>query len=165
MKRKGSTKKVTKKKASRIGHLYQGSRLAQLTETWSSIPRGWIAPDGRFFQTKHHWDSISEHLGLEGENDPEQGERNAHIAYSLGWLSLGHGGALNAVGHKSTFDHRDHLAVITMRKLLSKAPHFTFRVELQLGKLTKRAAKHPDFEVKEIDLDYFISRGRLKADS
>lgn len=152
-----------KSRGTRIGHVYHGSRMGKTTENLGDVPRGWIHPDGRFFKTKHHWNAISDQLG-DGEqyDDPAEGERNAHKAYSRGWISIGHGGALNAVGHKSTFDTDTHPAVETLRKLVSKVPHFTFRVEKQLGKLNSDSGRHEDFDVKEYDLDWFIRRGRLR---
>ena len=90
-------KAKTSKKKARIGHVYQGARAPVVTGERSDVPRGWIHPSGKFFSTTHHWDAISDHLGDKGPRDPETGERNAHIAYSRGWISIGHGGVLAAL--------------------------------------------------------------------
>jgi len=154
----------TKKKAARIRHVYGRELAASEADGWEAIPRGWIRPDGKFFKTKQHWIKISGYLGHKGatRKDPEQGEKNAHAAYSLGWISIGHGGALNAVGHKSSFDLAKHPGVQTLRKLLSSVPQFSIRIERQMGKIDPETGMHEDFDVREYDLDLFIRHGRLR---
>lgn len=156
-------KAKTSKKKQRIGHVYQGQRPVVATASEEGeIPRGWIHPNGKFFSTNHHWDTISDHVGEGTSSDPETGERNAHIAYARGWISIGHGGVINAIGHKSTFESTSHPAVVMLRKLVAKIPHFSLRVEKQIGKLDPESGRHEDFDVQEYDLDYFIKRGRLR---
>jgi hypothetical protein len=152
----------SKKKATRIGHVYHGARPVDSLDDMDSIPRGWINPNGKFIRTKHHWSAISAQVGKGMTSDPELGERNAHKAYALGWISLGHGGILNAVGHKNTFDSILHPAVVALRKILSKVPHFSFRIERQIGKVDLDKGRHEDFDVREYDLDPFIRSGKLR---
>lgn len=155
-------KAKSSKKKQRIGHIHQGARPAPVAADGEDVPRGWIHPGGKFISTNHHWDAISEHLGDSRTSDPEIGERNAHVAYSRGWISIGHGGVINAIGHENTFDTSEHPAVATLRKLVAKVPHFSLRVEKQIGKLDPETGRHEDFDVREYDLDYFIKRGRLR---
>src|SRR3954465_10288844 len=103
------------------------------------VPRGWITPQGRFLKTKEHWASINSHFRrpdtravgkAEAPEEAEAAERNAHLAYSLGWISVGHAGKLNAIGHQKTFAAINHPAVATLRKLLAELPHLSIQVEL-----------------------------------
>jgi hypothetical protein len=135
------------------------------------IPRGWITPQGHFFKTKEHWASINSHFRRpdtravgkeEAPEEAEAAERNAHLAYSLGWISVGHAGKLNAIGHQKTFESTHHPAVTTLRKLLADQPHLTIQVEVQIGNYLPARGVHEDFELKEFDLDILIKRGRLR---
>ncbi len=139
--------------------------------TEDQIPRGWIMPEGRFMRTKEHWTSINCHFrrpearSLAKEESPEESEaaeRNAHLAYSMGWISVGHAGKLNAIGHERTFKVGNHPAVVTLRKLLANIPQFTIQVETQIGSFVPSRGVHEDFELKEYDLDILIKRGRLR---
>jgi hypothetical protein len=135
------------------------------------IPRGWITPQGAFFKTKQHWASINSHfrrpenrsIGLaELPEEGEAAERNAHLAYSQGWISVGHAGKLNAIGHRTTFEVYHHPAVVTLRKLLEHMPELTIQIETQIGEYIPSRGVHEDFELKEYDLDILIKRGRLR---
>jgi len=135
------------------------------------VPRGWITPQGHFHKTKEHWASISAHFRRpdvrsvgkeEAPEEAEAAERNAQLAYSLGWISVGHAGKLNAIGHQRTFEVRNHPAVETLRKLLSAQPHFSIQVEIQIGNYVPSRGVHEDFELKEFDLDILLKRGRLR---
>ncbi len=150
------------KKKQRIGHGHPDALAARATGFDESVPRGWIHPTGKFFATNHHWEAITRMLHKKASKDPEKGERDAHLAYSLGWISIGHGGATNAIGHKSVFDGADHPAVEALRKLVAKIPHFSLRIEKQIGKRDPESGRHADFDVSEYDLDLFIRRGRLR---
>lgn len=129
---------------------------------WSSIPRGWISPKGTFFRTREHWKTICRKVGPKDADPTEAGDASSHRAYSKGWISIGHGGALNVIAHKRTLESRAHPGVARLRRLLAHCPHFALRVEKQLGKLDPETGKHQDFEIREYDLDYFIKRGRLR---
>jgi hypothetical protein len=135
------------------------------------VPRGWIAPNGHFIKTKEHWVSINSHFrrpetrALAKEEAPEEAEaaeRNAHLAYSLGWISVGHAGKLNAIGHERTFKGSSHPAVQTLRKLLAEMPSHSIQIETQLGAFSPSRGVHEDFDLKEYDLDILIKRGRLR---
>jgi hypothetical protein len=135
------------------------------------IPRGWITPQGHFLKTKEHWASINSHFRRpdtravgkdEAPEEAETAERNAHLAYSQGWISVGHAGKLNAIGHRKTFEATHHPAVATLRKLLADQPHLTIQVEVQIGIFVAARGVHEDFEIKEYDLDILIKRGRLR---
>jgi hypothetical protein len=135
------------------------------------VPRGWITPQGHFFKTKEHWASINSHFRRpevraagreEAPEEAEQAERNAHLAYSNGWISVGHAGKLNAIGHQRTFEARNHPAVETLRKLLSDQPHLTIQVEVQIGNYVPSRGVHEDYDLRDFDLDVLIKRGRLR---
>ncbi len=135
------------------------------------IPRGWITPQGHFHKTKEHWASINSHFRRletraankdEVPEDAELAERNAHLAYSLGWISVGHAGKLNAIAHQKTFEVRLHPAVVTLREILSEAPDRTIQIELQLGEYLPAKGVHKDFELLHYDLDILLKRGRLR---
>jgi hypothetical protein len=135
------------------------------------IPRGWINPHGHFLKTKQHWASILSHFRRpdartfdrdEAPEEVEAAERNAHLAYSLGWISVGHAGKLNAIAHQRTFESSTHPAVVTLRKLLAEMPHLTIQVELQIGEFLPSKGVHEDYELREYDLDILIKRGRLR---
>jgi hypothetical protein len=138
----------------------------------TEIPRGWINQTGHFLKTKEHWASINSCFRrpeiraattseLE-EEEAKAAERNAHLAYSLGWISVGHAGKLNAVGHERTFQVGRHPAVLTLRKLLEPVPELTIQIEIQLGNFNPSAGLHEDFDVRDYDLDFLIKRGRLR---
>ena len=135
------------------------------------VPRGWITPHGHFFKTKEHWASITSHFrrpdtrGIpkaDAHEEAEAAERNAHLAYSLGWISVGHAGKLNAIGHQSTFQFGRHPAVNALRELLIEIPELIIQVELQVGQFNASLGLHEDFNVRDYDLDFLIKRGRLK---
>src|SRR4051794_3213590 len=135
------------------------------------IPRGWINPLGHFFKTKEHWASISAHfrrpdtrsLGkADATKEAEAAEKKAHLAYSLGWISVGHAGKLNAIGHQSTFETRNHPAVTTLARLLAEVGELTIQIELQVGSYVPSRGVHEDFQLKECDLDFLVKRGRLR---
>lgn len=149
-----------RKKTSRIRHDTTGTLIVRPTE--EAPPRGWIHPNGKFFESVHHWQDISKYLKLSGADDPDQGERNAHVAYARGWISLGHGGAFNAIGHEKIFSSPDAPAIATLRKQVAKVPHFALRVEKQIGEIDLGSGRHEDFDVAEYDLEVFIRRGRLR---
>jgi hypothetical protein len=138
---------------------------------WNSVPRGWITPEGRFLKTKEHWSSLSSQFRRpdirsvtknEAPEEAAEGERNAHLAYRQGWISLGHGGELNAVGHERTFKTFNHPAVLTLRKVLADVPSLTVPIETQIGDYDASRGVHEDFDVREYDLDILIKRGRLR---
>jgi hypothetical protein len=135
------------------------------------VPRGWINPLGKFFKTKEHWASINSHFrrpdtrSLGTEEAPEEAasaERTAHLAYSHGWISVGHAGKLNAIGHLKTFEKINHPAVTMLRQLLANQPYLTIQVETQIGPFDPSRGLHEDFALKEYDLDILIKRGRLR---
>lgn len=135
------------------------------------VPRGWITPQGAFLKTKEHWASISAHFrrpdtrSIRKEETPEEAEaaeKNAHLAYSVGWISVGHAGKLNAIGHQRTFQASQHPAVTTLRNLVAPLPHLSIQVEVQLGDYVPSRGVHEDFDLKEYDLDILIKRGRLR---
>jgi hypothetical protein len=136
-----------------------------------TIPRGWITPQGHFHKTKEHWVTISSHFrrpetrAIDKEEAPEEAdaaEKNAHLAYSLGWISVGHAGKLNAIGHRNTFEALNHPAVATLRKILADQPFLVITVETQVGRFVPARGVHEDFELRECDLDILIKRGRLR---
>lgn len=152
----------------RIRHLFPHDGTLQ---TDDRIPRGWITPQGKFLRTKEHWASINSHFrrpdtrSLSKEEAAEEAttaERTAQLAYSLGWISVGHAGKLNAVAHKQTFEARHHPAVTTLRRLLEKAPALLIQIETQLGAYLASTGVHEDYELKDYDLDVLIKRGRLR---
>lgn len=135
------------------------------------VPRGWITPEGRFLKTKEHWTSINCHFRRpdarslpkeDAQEEAEAAERNAHLAYNMGWVSVGHAGKLNAIGHDRTFKMRNHPAVVTLRKLLAEIPQFVIQVETQLGNYVPSRGVHEDFELKEYDLGFLVKHGRLR---
>jgi hypothetical protein len=149
----------------RIRHIYHHNGPEP---DWNKHPRGWINPDGKFLETKEHWRSITyqfkrPELGSisQTQEEIEEGERVAQLAYSMGWISLGHAGELNAIGHMRTFELSGNLAVLTLRKLLSPLVEPSLHVELQVGKFDPSAGVHEDYLVKVCDLERFIKRGRL----
>ncbi|MFL5812276.1 MAG: hypothetical protein ACJ763_01760 [Bdellovibrionia bacterium] len=155
-------------KKQRIRHLFPHHGAIQ-AET--NVPRGWISPQGRFLETKQHWASINAHFrrpdarSFSKEEEPEeaeQAEKNAHLAYQLGWISVGHSGRMNAVAHQRTFATSTHPAVGTLRELLAEVPHLTIQIELQIGEFIPSRGVHEDFDLRDYDLDYLIKRGRLK---
>ncbi|MGK5082090.1 hypothetical protein WDW37_02205 [Bdellovibrionota bacterium FG-1] len=135
------------------------------------VPRGWITPQGHFHKTKEHWTSINAQFRRpdtravgkdEAPEEAELAEKNAHLAYSLGWISVGHAGKLNAIGHQKTFEASYHPAVTTLRTLLAALPHLSIQIEIQIGNYVPSRGTHEDFHVKEYDLDILIKRGRLR---
>lgn len=135
------------------------------------VPRGWITPQGSFLKTKEHWASINSHFRRpdtraagkeEAPEEAEVAERNAHLAYSHGWISVGHAGKLNAIGHRKTFEAIRHPAVATLQTLLAGQPHLTIQVEIQIGDYLPSRGVHEDYDLKEYDLDILIKRGRLR---
>jgi hypothetical protein len=151
----------------RFRHIYHHSGpVSDLNKS----PRGWINPEGKFHETKEHWRSIAYQFKRpetrsisQTQEEIEQGERVAQLAYSLGWISLGHAGELNAIGHKRTFELTNNLAVLTLRNLLSTCVEPALHVELQVGRFDPSLGVHEDYLVKEYDLERFIKRGRLIA--
>lgn len=150
----------------RIRHIYHHGRLEPDA---IKFPRGWISPEGRFFKTKEHWQSIMSQfrrpeirsLSEVPEEDLAEGERRAQLSYSLGWISVGHAGELNAVGHERTFKKITHPATVLLRKLLADFHERTIHVELQVGLFDPSLGVHESFDVREYDLDAFVKRGRL----
>jgi hypothetical protein len=152
----------------RIRHLFPHNAGIPNDE---NVPRGWISPQGHFLKTKEHWASINSHFrrpdtrtaGKEEEpEEAEVAERNAHLAYSHGWISVGHAGKLNAIGHQRTFETTNHPAVATLRTLLAELPHLSIQVEIQIGNYVPSRGVHEDFALKECDLDILIKRGKLR---
>lgn len=152
----------------RIRHIFPHNGGVQADD---QVPRGWITPEGHFLKTKEHWASINSYFrrpeirSLEKGEAPEEAEaaeKNAHLAYSLGWISVGHAGKLNAIAHERTFLATNHPAVATLQRLLAQMPHFTIQVEIQIGNFIPSRGVHEDFELKEFDLDVLIKRGRLR---
>lgn len=153
----------------RIRHLFPHN--GGITSTDDRVPRGWITPAGHFLRTKQHWASIYSHFRRpetrsfskdEAPEDAEAAEKTAHLAYSQGWISVGHAGKLNAIGHRRTFEAHNHPAVVTLRKLLAEMPELTIQVETQVGAFIPSRGVHEDFELREYDLDILIKRGRLR---
>ena len=150
----------------RIRHIYHHNGPEP---GWNKNPRGWINPDGRFHETKEHWRSITcqfkrPEVGASKQDVQEQiveGERISQLAYSLGWISLGHAGELNAIGHEKTFNSLLHPAVATLRKLWAETAELSIHVELQKGVFNPSLGVHEDYDVKIYDLDRFLKRGRL----
>ncbi len=150
----------------RIRHIYHHDGPEP---DWNRNPRGWITPEGRFLQTKEHWRSITcqfrrpetRSLNAAPPEEIAEGERIAQLAYNLGWISTGHAGELNAIGHQRIFRAIQHPAVMTLRKLVADAPELSIHVELQIGEFNPSLGVHDDFDVREYDLDAFIKRGRL----
>jgi len=149
----------------RIRHIYHHNGPEA---DWKKHPRGWITPEGRFFETKDHWNSITYQFRrpevrslTQTQEEIEEAERIAQLAYSLGWISLGHAGELNAIGHEKIFQSSQHPAVVCLQKLLSTSGALSIHVELQIGKFNPSLGFHEDFCVKQCDLDRFIKRGRL----
>ncbi len=152
----------------RIRHLHPHNGVL---ETDERIPRGWITPQGQFLKTKEHWASINSHFRSpdtrskskeDAADEAAEAERIAHLAYSLGWISVGHAGKLNAIGHQRIFGVGNHPAVTTLRKLLAQAPELSILIETQLGDYLPSRGMHEDFELREYDLDILIKRGRLR---
>ena len=153
----------------RIRHIFpHGLGMLALDD---KVPRGWITPQGHFHKTKEHWASINSHFRRpdtraidkgEAPEEAEVAERNAHLAYSHGWISIGHAGKLNAVAHKQTFEMRNHPAVTTLRQLLLELPYVSIQIETQIGVYHPSRGVHEDFDVREYDLDILIKRGRLR---
>jgi hypothetical protein len=154
----------------RIRHLFPHHGVIDPMDI--NVPRGWITPQGSFLETKQHWASINAHFrrpdtrSFTKEEEPEEAElaeKNAHLAYQLGWISVGHSGRMNAIGHQRTFAISSHPGVLTLRKILAEVPHLSIQIELQIGEFVPSRGVHEDFELRDYDLDYFIKRGRLKA--
>jgi hypothetical protein len=150
----------------RIRHIYHHNGPAP---DWGKNPRGWITPDGRFLETKEHWRSITYQFrrpeirsddAVSAEESAE-GERVAQLAYNLGWISLGHAGELNAIGHERTFRSTQNPAALALRQLLSNSPDLSIHIELQIGLFNPSLRVHEDFDVRTYDLDRFIKRGKL----
>ena len=150
----------------RIRHIYHHDGPEP---DWNKNPRGWITPDGRFLETKEHWRSIVcqfrrpeiRSVNPVSPEETAEGERIAQLAYHLGWLSLGHAGELNAIGHERTFRSSLTPAALALRKLLSNSPELSIHVELQIGNFNPSLGVHENFDVRTYDLDRFIKRGRL----
>lgn len=150
----------------RIRHIYHHDGPEP---DWGKNPRGWINPEGRFLETKEHWRSITYQFKRPdvrstspvSAEELAEGERVAQLAYSLGWISLGHAGELNAIGHEKTFKALQHPAVVTLRKLWADTPELSVHVELQMGAFDPSLSLHESYDVKEFDLDRFLKRGRL----
>jgi hypothetical protein len=153
--------KTDAKGKGRIGHVYANAHGAH-AEEWDAVPRGWITPEGKFLSTREHWSMIATRFGIKGGADPEIGERAAHRAYAGGWISIGHGGALNAIGHETVWDRELHPAIRTLRELVAKLPHDMLRVETQRGNLNPETGRHEDFDIRECELEFFIKRGKLR---
>jgi hypothetical protein len=152
----------------RIRHLFPHNGGIK---TDDRVPRGWITPQGHFIRTKEHWVSISCHFrrpdtrALSKEEAPEeaeQAERNAHLAYNQGWISVGHAGKLNAIGHELTFRDTAHPAVTKLREVLAELPDLVIQVEIQIGRFLPSKGVHEDYKLEEYDLDILIKRGRLR---
>ena len=94
--------------------------------------------------------------------EAEAAEKNAHLAYNQGWISVGHAGQLNAIGHQRTFEKIGHPAVITLRQILATMPELTIQIETQMGNYSPSRGVHETFELREYDLDFLIKRGRLR---
>jgi hypothetical protein len=155
----------------RIRHLFPHNGGIPTITADEHVPRGWITPQGHFLKTKEHWASITAHFRRpdaravgkeEAPEEAEAAEKNAHLAYSLGWISVGHGGKLNAIGHQRTFESRYHPAVTALSKLLAPLPHLTIQVEVQIGDYIASKGVHEDYHLKDYDLDILIKRGRLR---
>lgn len=150
----------------RIRHIYHHNGPEP---DWNKNPRGWITPEGRFLETKEHWRSITcqfrrpevRSMSQISSDEAAEGERTAQLAYYQGWISLGHAGELNAIGHQKTFSSPQNPALATLRKLLAESPALAIRVEMQVGPFNPKLGVHEDFDVREYDLDRFIKRGRL----
>jgi hypothetical protein len=151
----------------RIRHIYHHDGAEP---GWDKYPRGWITPEGRFLKTKEHWKSITCQFRrtdvnsagpVSSDEDIEDGERISQLAYSLGWVSLGHAGKLNAIGHDRILRSFQNPAKMTLQQLLSDTAELAIHVELQIGRFDPSLGVHEDFVVKEFDLDRFIKRGRL----
>lgn len=154
----------------RIRHLFPHNVAGDSAHD-QHVPRGWITPQGHFLKTKQHWASITSHFRRpdtravgkdEAPEEAEEAQRNAHLAYSLGWISVGHAGKLNAIGHRRTFEATRHPAVATLQTLLSQVPHLTIQIELQIGNYLPSKGVHEDFDVRDYELDVLIKRGRLR---
>lgn len=156
----------------RTRHVYHVKRH---DKSWSDMPRGWIDPEGQFRPSNVHWEAIRSFIerkkakrGRKGSDDSseedlaELGERAAQKAYALGWISLSHGGVLNAVGHKDAFHSKHSPALATLRRLLARVPHSTVRIETQIGKIDPHTGRHEDFDVQEYELALFVRRGTLR---
>jgi hypothetical protein len=152
----------------RIRHIYHHDGAEP---GWDKYPRGWITPEGRFLKTKEHWKSITcqfrrpdvSSLDPMNPDDLLEGERISQLAYSLGWISLGHAGELNAIGHERILRSIQNPAKMTLQQLLSNSAELVIHVELQIGRFDPSLGVHEDFDVREYDLDRFIKRGRLIA--
>jgi hypothetical protein len=140
-------------------------------EAEERIPRGWITPQGQFLKTKEHWASIYSHFRkvddrtktkAEIEDEDRDSERAAQLAYSLGWISVGHAGKLNAVAHEKVFQVSLHPAVLTLQKLLAEVPYATIPIETQIGAYLPSEGVHTDYALKEYDVSFLIKRGKLK---
>jgi len=150
----------------RIRHIYHHDGPEP---DWNKRPRGWITPEGRFLETKEHWRSITyqfrrpEIRSVEPVSPEEtaEGERVAQLAYSLGWISLGHAGEVNAIGHERILRSSRNPAALGLRKLLSEAPELSIHIELQMGLFNPSLGVHENFDVRTYDLDRFIKRGTL----
>lgn len=152
----------------RIRHLFphNGGIL-----TDERVPRGWINPQGHFLKTKEHWVSINSHFRrpearsittIEVPEDAEEAEKAAHLAYSLGWISVGHAGKLNAIGHQRTFEARNHPAVTALRTVLANVPALSIQIEIQIGNYIPSQGVHEDYDLREFDLDILLKHGRLR---
>jgi len=165
----------------RIRHVYHARRQDKhedqdFGDSWTDMPRGWIDPEGRFRPSNVHWEAIRTFIEQKknarrrlkkpsddtDEDLSELGERAAQKAYSMGWISLSHGGVLNAVGHKSAFHAKRSPALATLRRLLARVPHSTVRIETQIGKIDPETGRHEDFDVQEYELSLFVRRGTLR---
>lgn len=162
----------------RIRHVYHARRqdnheVHDDEAHWADTPRGWIDPDGHFRPSSVHWEAIrsliekkkrgrrSRATGTD-EDHAELGERAAQRAYAMGWISLSHGGVLNAVGHRNVFHSKRSPALATLRRLLARVPHSTVRIETQIGKIDTRTGRHEDFDVQEYELSLLVRRGTLR---
>jgi hypothetical protein len=151
----------------RIRHLYPHDGALQIQDL---IPRGWITSEGQFFKTKDHWASINSHFRRPDARsrtrdkvaeEAAASDRTAQLAYSLGWISLGHAGKLNAIAHERTFEKIIHPATLTLRELLKEMPYHSIEIETQIGDYNPSKGVHEDYELREYDLTVLIRRGRL----
>ena len=103
-----------------------------IKEMWGSSPErqqkmlgfhGWIAPDGEFHEMdpeQNHTSFIMEHLGMDDDNiDEFENRTSSDIARSNGWISVGHAGDPNAMGHRKYLDDPNHPATRTLARMVA----------------------------------------------